>query len=230
MDAAAVLHKLSPPLSLCLTALHASPLPQAGDEQAAQYGQAVCTPAVHGCHSLGHPAGGCCVCCLCVELFVCNCLLGQPLPCAIPAGGCAGLVQRLQPQCSAVCASTTPTPIYYTPIPYTLTLLWCLPPQVIRLTEEDTTSSSRIFIKILFQVGWGWQCCLVVVVGWAGRCSRVAEFCGTPSDAVERHCQQGGCCRCDPACAIAAGAAVPSMICCLPASRACLPDPHMAPA
>lgn len=28
---------------------------------------------------------------------------------------------------------------------------------VIRLTEEDTTSSSRIFIKILFQVGIG--CC-----------------------------------------------------------------------
>jgi hypothetical protein len=34
----------------------------------------------------------------------------------------------------------------YPPIPIFLL-------QVIRLTEEETTSSSRIFIKILFQVG-----------------------------------------------------------------------------
>ena len=32
----------------------------------------------------------------------------------------------------------------------------CCVLQVIRLTEEETTSSSRIFIKILFQVRCGW--------------------------------------------------------------------------
>lgn len=43
--------------------------------------------------------------------------------------------------------------------------------QCIRLTEDDTTSSSRIFIKYLFQVGGeggGWSLTFVYVCVWGG--------------------------------------------------------------
>lgn len=61
--------------------------------------------------------------------------------------------------------------------------------QVIRLTEEETTSSSRIFIKILFQVGGA--CC-----GWYlfGTSEPARRVCLKLPAASQRSCP-GGCMR-----------------------------------